>query len=66
MKVRLVYGQVWKILAKRGLLDQAWLLEKISTAEEKIYHPLSHYPQLSLSYFSLMLIKQNQNKIGRI
>jgi precorrin-2/cobalt-factor-2 C20-methyltransferase len=66
MKVRLVYGQVWEILAKRELLDQAWVLEKLSTTEEKIYHPLRNYPQLSLSYFSLMLIKQNQNKIGKI
>ncbi|QUS61762.1 precorrin-2 C(20)-methyltransferase [Synechocystis sp. PCC 7339] len=65
MKVRLVYGQVWEILAKRELLDRAWVLEKVSTTEEKIYHPLRNYPQLPLSYFSLILIKQNQNKIGK-
>jgi precorrin-2/cobalt-factor-2 C20-methyltransferase len=58
MKVRLVYDQIWKILAKRELLDQAWVLEKIATTEEKVYHPLTNHPQLSLSYFSLMLIKQ--------
>ncbi len=58
MKMRLVYEQVWKILAERQLLDKAWILEKISTGEEKIYHPLNNCPQLSLSYFSLMLIKQ--------
>ncbi|MBE9195412.1 precorrin-2 C(20)-methyltransferase [Synechocystis sp. LEGE 06083] len=65
MKVRLVYEQVWEILAQRELLDRAWVLEKISTTEENIYHPLSNYPQLSLSYFSLILIKQNQNKIRK-
>ncbi|AIE75372.1 MULTISPECIES: precorrin-2 C(20)-methyltransferase [unclassified Synechocystis] len=59
MKVRLVYEQVWQILADRKLLNRAWVLEKISTTEEKIYHPLTNYPQLSLSYFSLVLIKQN-------
>lgn len=58
LKVRLVYGQIWQILARRGLLEQAWILEKISTKTEKIYHPLSHYPRLELNYFSLMLIKQ--------
>lgn len=58
MKVRLVYEQVWKILAARQLLKCSWVLEKTTTAEEKIYHPLTNHPQLTLSYFSLMLIKQ--------
>lgn len=56
MKVRKVYGQVWSILAARDLLGQAWLVEQASTPEQKIYHPLDHYPALMLSYFSLLVI----------
>ncbi|BFM41229.1 precorrin-2 C(20)-methyltransferase [Synechocystis sp. LKSZ1] len=57
MKVRLVYGQVWSILAARELLGQAWLVERASTPGEKIYHPLDGYPELTLSYFSLLIIQ---------
>ncbi|MEB3160976.1 MAG: precorrin-2 C(20)-methyltransferase [Synechocystis sp.] len=56
MKVRLVYETVWQILGDRHLLDRAWVIERISTGEERSYHPLSGYPELTLSYFSLMLI----------
>jgi precorrin-2/cobalt-factor-2 C20-methyltransferase len=67
LKVRLVYEQVWQILAHRKLLEQAWILEKISTDSEKVYHPLTQYPQLQLNYFSLMLIKQkNPPGVGGI
>ncbi len=59
MKVRLVYGQVWRILEKRGLLHRSWVVEKASTAEEKIYHPLSDYSTLELSYFSILIIQNN-------
>ncbi|MGA1623067.1 MAG: precorrin-2 C(20)-methyltransferase [Synechocystis sp.] len=56
MKVRLVYETVWQILGDRHLLDRAWVIEQVSTEKERVYYPLSKYPQLTLSYFSLMLI----------
>jgi precorrin-2/cobalt-factor-2 C20-methyltransferase len=61
MKVRLVYGQVWSILAARGLLHQAWLVERASTPEEKIYYPLDKFPELTLSYFSLLIIQNSRH-----
>jgi len=56
MKVRLVYETVWHILGDRQLLDRAWVIEQVSTHKERVYYPLADYPQLTLSYFSLMLI----------
>lgn len=56
LKVRLAYERVWQLLGDRHLLDQAWVIEWATTDKEKIYYPLTNYPQLTLSYFSLMLI----------
>ena len=58
MKVASVYSQVWSILAQKNLLNSSYLVEKATTKEEKIYHPLDNYPQLSLSYFSILIIYQ--------
>ena len=58
MKVASVYAQVWQILKQQKLLDKAYLVEKVSTGEEKIYDDLQNYPQLSLSYFSILIICQ--------
>lgn len=58
LKVTSVYQQVWQILQQRNLWASAWAVEKVSFAEEKIYFPLNQYPQLQLSYFSLLIIKQ--------
>lgn len=56
MKVASVYEQVWHILAKRHLFDCAYLVEKATNNEEKIYTDLENYPQLKLSYFSILII----------
>ncbi|MFN9173570.1 MAG: precorrin-2 C(20)-methyltransferase [Synechocystis sp.] len=56
MKVRLVYETVWQILGDRQLFDRAWIIEKVSTNQERVYYPLANCPKLTLSYFSLMLI----------
>ncbi len=58
LKVASVYLEVWKILHRRNLWEKAWIVEKVSLAEEKIYYPLNKYPNLSLSYFSLLIIKK--------
>lgn len=58
LKVASVYQQVWQVIQRRNLWASAWVVEKISCPEEKIYYPLSQYPQLKLSYFSLLIIKQ--------
>jgi precorrin-2/cobalt-factor-2 C20-methyltransferase len=57
LKFRQVYPRVWRILEQRQLLEQAWIIEWASTPQQKIYHPLTAYPQLKLTYFSTLLIK---------
>jgi precorrin-2/cobalt-factor-2 C20-methyltransferase len=57
MKVSSVYQEVWKILKERHLLAQAWVVEWATLPTQVIYSNLHHYPQLSLSYFSLLIIK---------
>jgi precorrin-2/cobalt-factor-2 C20-methyltransferase len=58
MKVASVYQQVWQILARRNLFPYSYLIEKASTDQEKIYLELQNHPQLSLSYFSILIICQ--------
>ena len=57
MKVSSVYETVWKILQKRDLFKQAWIVEKATTTEEKIYRDLENHPNLKLSYFSVLIIQ---------
>lgn len=61
MKVASVYEQVWQILAQRNLLDRAYLVEKATTDEEKVYSGLQNYPHLKLSYFSIVIIFVNRD-----
>jgi precorrin-2/cobalt-factor-2 C20-methyltransferase len=57
LKVNNVYQQVWQILHQRDLLQSSWIVEKATFPEQKIYQDLRNYPELDLSYFSIMLIK---------
>ncbi len=57
MKVSSVYETVWKMLQKRNLLKNAWIVEKATTTEEKIYRDLENHPHLKLSYFSILIIQ---------
>ncbi|WP_019505385.1 precorrin-2 C(20)-methyltransferase [Pleurocapsa sp. PCC 7319] len=58
LKVSSVYQQVWQILKERNLLNSSWIVEKATFPEQKIYDDLSNCPELNLSYFSILLIKQ--------
>ncbi len=58
MKVASVYSQVWEILKRRKLFPYSHLVEKASTNQEHIYTQLENHPQLSLSYFSILIICQ--------
>ena len=58
LKVSSVYQQVWQILQQRNLLDYSSIVERATFADQKIYRNLTNYPQLDLSYFSTMLIRQ--------
>ena len=57
MKVSSVYETVWKILQQRDLFKNAWIVEKATTNDEKIYRDLENYPDLKLSYFSILIIQ---------
>ena len=58
LKISSVYRQVWQILKQRSLLNSSWIVEKATFPEQKIHNDLSNYPELKLSYFSIMLISQ--------
>jgi precorrin-2/cobalt-factor-2 C20-methyltransferase len=61
MKVSSVYSQVWQILAQKNLLSQSWIVERCSFPEQVIYQDLSEQPNLKLSYFSIMIVRLNDN-----
>ena len=58
LKVSSVYQQVWRILQQRNLLSSSSVVEKATFPEQKIYSNLTDFPQLNLSYFSIMLIQK--------
>lgn len=59
LKVSSVYPQVWRVLQKRNLLSSSSIVEKATFPEQKTYHDLTNYPELKLSYFSILLINNN-------
>lgn len=61
MKVGSVYGQVWQFLKQRNLLAQAYIVERATQPNQKIYSNLEQLPHLSLSYFSVLIIIRNQS-----
>ena len=62
MKVSAVYPKVWQILAKHHLLQQAAVIEWASLPNQVIYRNLQQYPQLNLSYFSLLVVTVDSTK----
>ncbi|MDJ0582346.1 precorrin-2 C(20)-methyltransferase [Crocosphaera sp.] len=56
LKVSSVYTQVWQKLDSLDLLDHAFIVERATQAEEKVYQNLRDHPTLDLSYFSVMII----------
>lgn len=59
LKVSSVYSQVWQILDRRNLLKSSAIVEKATFPEQQIYRDLRNYPQLKLSYFSVLLINKS-------
>lgn len=66
MKVSSVYQQVWKLLQQRNLLAYTSIVERATFPDQVIYQDLRDRSHLSLSYFSLMIIKTNLVKGDRI
>lgn len=57
MKVSSVYAQVWSILEQHDLLSHSYVIERATWSNQVCYADLSDRPNLSLSYFSLMIIQ---------
>ncbi|MDJ0658406.1 MAG: precorrin-2 C(20)-methyltransferase [Crocosphaera sp.] len=56
LKVSSVYSQVWQKLNRLNLLAHAFIVERATQPEQRIYQNLHHHPHLTLSYFSVMII----------
>jgi precorrin-2/cobalt-factor-2 C20-methyltransferase len=57
LKVSSVYEQVWKVLQRRGLLDNSWVVERATLPQQVIYSDLRDRPNLKLPYFSLLIVQ---------
>ncbi|MEL6470823.1 MAG: precorrin-2 C(20)-methyltransferase [Cyanobacteria bacterium J06623_4] len=58
MKVSSVYRQVWQLLAKHQLLNSSYVVENATHPTQKAYIGLQTHPELSLPYFSIMIIQR--------
>ena len=64
MKLKSVYEQVWKILEKRDLLDQSYVVEWATLPQQVIHQGLRDKPNLNLHYFSVLIVQAaNTNAI---
>jgi precorrin-2/cobalt-factor-2 C20-methyltransferase len=61
LKVSSVYQKVWQILQQRNLLEQSFVVEKATCRDRKIYRNLVDYPDLKLSYFSILIVYVHKN-----
>ncbi|MDJ0507922.1 MAG: precorrin-2 C(20)-methyltransferase [Crocosphaera sp.] len=59
LKVSSVYHQVWQQLDRLNLLERSFIVEWATKPEQKIYRNLRYHSDLSLSYFSIMIIEVN-------
>jgi len=59
MKVSSVYPQVWQVLHRRKLLEKAYVVERATWPDQRLYNDLGSRPQLKLSYFSVLIVNRN-------
>ena len=64
MKVSSVYQQVWDVLKRFNLLEQAYIVERATLPNQVIYTGLSDRPHLCLSYFSILIVKTKPDQTG--
>ncbi|MGB3573634.1 MAG: precorrin-2 C(20)-methyltransferase [Phormidesmis sp.] len=57
MKVGSVYNQVWSILEKQKLLEHSYVVENATRADQVVYAGLQNYPDLQLTYFTILIVK---------
>ena len=59
MKVSSVFGQVWHTLKEKGLLEQASLVERVGSPEEKQYPSLVNLADYTPPYFSILIVRRH-------
>jgi precorrin-2/cobalt-factor-2 C20-methyltransferase len=59
MKVNRYYPQVWQILRSRHLLQHSYIVVQATSSQQKIYADLSNYADLTLSYFSVLIVRRS-------
>ncbi|MEM1256279.1 MAG: precorrin-2 C(20)-methyltransferase [Cyanobacteria bacterium P01_H01_bin.21] len=59
MKVASVFGQVWHTLNGLGLLEQASLVERVGSPEEKRYPSLLNLADYKPPYFSILIVRRH-------
>jgi precorrin-2/cobalt-factor-2 C20-methyltransferase len=57
MKLSSVYPQVWRILQRHRLLQRSFVVERATAPNQVIYRDLSDRPQISLPYFSILVVR---------
>ncbi|AFY71111.1 precorrin-2 C20-methyltransferase [Thalassoporum mexicanum PCC 7367] len=60
MKVNRYYPQVWQILRSRQLLQNSSVVVRATSNQQKIYADLTNLADLSLSYFSVLIVRRSQ------
>ncbi|MBF2097942.1 MAG: precorrin-2 C(20)-methyltransferase, partial [Gloeomargaritaceae cyanobacterium C42_A2020_066] len=66
LKVSRVYSQVWTFLQQEQLLESSVVVEWVGHPHQRIYAPLTLHPQLELSYFSLLMIWKQPDRMTGI
>ena len=64
MKVSSVYAQVWQVLAQHQLLARSYVVENATRSNQRIYAGLQNYQNLTLPYFSLLIVQCNPTRIA--
>lgn len=59
MKVSSVYSQVWTILQRHQLLERSYVVEWATHSNQVIHRELQTKPDLTLPYFSLLIVQVN-------
>jgi len=57
MKLGSVYKQIWQILARHQLLQRSYIVQNATTTEQIVYAGLGDLPDLTLPYFSLLVVQ---------
>jgi len=64
MKVSSVYAQVWQILHRYNLLSRSAVVEWATLPQQVIHPDLENQPELSLPYFSLLIVRVTDEPLG--